>query len=51
MEPERPKFKFCLCHVQSSVVNQRGLRKTSLRELRFLVSKIEPFVRTGWLGL
>ena len=51
LEPERPKFKFCLCHVQSSVVNQRGLRKTSLRELRFLVSKIEPFVRTGWLGL
>lgn len=51
MEPERPKFKFCLCHVQSSVVNQRGLGKTSLRELRFLVSKIEPSVRTGWLGL
>lgn len=50
LEPERPKFKFCLCHVQSSVVNQHGLGKTSLRELRFLVSKTEPFVRMHGQG-
>ena len=43
LEPERPKFKFCLCHVQSSV----ALGKPTHVSSGFLVSKVEPFIRTG----